>query len=65
MPKYDFECQKCKRVAELYMQTTQSNEATCSKCGGKMKKLFSPQGTVFQIRWGKPKIRAKVKKMGA
>jgi len=64
MPKYDFKCEKCGRVAEIRMMTTQFDETVCGKCGGKMKRQFSPQGTVFQVRWGKPKVRQKVKRMG-
>ena len=62
MPKYDF---KCGKVAEITMMTTQFDKAVCNKCGGIMKRQFSPQGTTFQVRWGKPKVRQKVKRMGA
>ena len=65
MPRYDFECKGCGRIVEIRMTTTQFDEAVCDKCGGIMKRLFSPQGTVFQIRWGRPSVRKKVRKMGA
>jgi len=45
------------------MGTTQFDELECI-CGGRMKRQF-PTSATFQIRWGKPKVRAKVKKMGA
>ena len=65
MPKYDFECEKCGRKVEIYMTTTQFDEATCDKCGGIMKRLFSPQGIHFLNKlWIKPKVRAKMKKQG-
>lgn len=65
MPKYDFKCKKCGRVAEIYMMTTQFDEAVCDKCGGEMKRLFSPQGQHFLNRlWMKPKVWRKMKKMG-
>jgi len=65
MAIFDFKCEKCGKVVEIRMSTTQFNETVCDDCGGIMKKQFSPQGTVFQVRWGKAKVRAKVKKMGA
>ena len=64
MPKYDFECIKCGKVAEIYMATTQFDEAVCDKCGGVMKRLFSPQGINFRMKWIKPKVKKKMQKMG-
>ena len=65
MPKFDFKCDDCGKVVEILQMTTQFDEMVCDKCKGRMKKQFSPQGTVFQVRWGKEKVRNKVKKMGA
>ena len=62
MPKYDYECEECQNIEE---RIKSFSERQYCKCGGRMKRLFSPQGTVFQVRWGKPRVRAKVKKMGA
>ena len=39
MPKYDFKCQDCNRVSEVYMNMTQFDETIC-ECGGVMKRLF-------------------------
>jgi len=63
MPKYDFKCDKCGKIAEIYMNVTQFDETVC-ECGGKMKRQF-PTSAKFQVRWGKAKVRAKVKRMGA
>jgi len=65
MPKYDFKCGDCGKVTEEIMMTTEIYQIFCAECGGVMERQFSPQGTVFQVRWGKPRVRAKVKKMGA
>lgn len=64
MPKYDFECVRCLKKEERNVLYEKRDHQFC-KCGGKMNRLFSPQGTVFQVRWGKPKVRDKVRKMGA
>jgi len=65
VPRYNFKC-KCGNAIEANVSFEKSEDGIkCSKCGGKMKRQFSPQGVNFQVRWGKPKVRAKVKKMGA
>lgn len=64
MPKYDFKCIKCEKVEERSCLTEDVGDQRC-ECEGKMIVLFSPQGISFQVRWGKPKVRQKVKRMGA
>jgi len=63
VPKYDYFCEKCgnkeERLVDFYEAIQQC------ECGGFMQRQFSPQGTVFLKRWGKPKVRQKVKRMGA
>jgi len=67
MPKYDFKCQGCGEVKEKIVSWTESEKRFfCERCGTlSVRRIFSPQGIVFQVRWGKPRVRAKVKKMGA
>ena len=66
MPRYNYECEECGFIEEKNVFSSDSKETIfCKKCGGKMKRLFSPQGQNFLIRWGKPKVRQKVKRMGA
>jgi len=67
MPKYNFKCDRCEIVIEGIMSFEESKLGrSCPKCGdGIMERQFSPQGTVFQVRWGKPKVRQKVKRMQA
>ena len=64
MPKYDFECQQCGKIAEIYMNVTQFDKAMCDECGGIMKRQF-PTSVNFQVRWGRPAVRKRVRKMGA
>lgn len=63
MPKYDFKCESCKRVAEIYMNVTQFNEAVCNECGGVMRRQF-PTSVNFHVHWIKPKVKKKMNKMG-
>ena len=67
IPKYDFKCDKCGNVEEYRVFLEQKDELfLCRNCGTRtMKRIFSPQGIVFHNKMGcKPKVRAKVKKMG-
>ena len=67
IPKYDFKCDKCGITEEINCSFDKSEEGfPCRECSyGIMERQFSPDGTVFQIRWGKPKVRQKVKRTGA
>ena len=40
MPIYEYECQKCGRVSEVFQKFSDEPLAKCS-CGGEMKKLMS------------------------
>jgi len=64
MPKYDFKCEKCGRVVEIRMRTTQFDETVCDKCGGKMKRLFPTNIHFHNKLWVKSKVQKKMKKMG-
>ena len=67
MPIYDYKCENCGHVEEYRVFLEQKDEIfLCWGCGTRsMKRIFSPQGIVFHNRMGcKPKVRAKVKKMG-
>lgn len=66
MPRYDFKCRRCGRIREGTMSFEESKQKglKCS-CDGWMERIFSPQGITFQVRWGKPKVRNKVKRTGA
>ena len=65
MPRYDFKCNRCGFKEEATMSFEKAEkDYPCPECKGIMERQFSPQGTNFLIRWGKPKVRQKVKKMG-
>lgn len=63
MPKYDFKCVKCQKVEERIVLYKETDKQICN-CGGRMRVLFN-MSVSFQVRWGKPKVRQKVKRMGA
>ena len=65
MPKYDFKCELCGLVKEATMLFKDTEAGIQCECEGNMERQFSPQGTVFQVRWGKPRVRSKVKRMQA
>lgn len=48
MPIYEYECQKCKAHLELYQKMNDKPPAKCSKCGGKLEKLFSAPAIQFK-----------------
>jgi len=62
MPRYDYFCKYCnnkeERLVDFYEAVQQC------KCGGFMERLFSPGGINFQVKWVKPKVKKKMKKMG-
>ena len=66
MPKYDFKCDGCGFVEENIMSFDEAELGyLCEECTvGVMRRQFSPDGTVFQVRWVKPKVKEKMKKMG-
>jgi len=67
MARYDFKCDRCGIVVEGRMSFEQSELGrSCPLCGdGILERIFSPKGVKIQVRWGKPKVRQKVKRMGA
>ena len=63
MPKYDFECVRCLKKEEKNVLYKERDHQFC-ECGGKMNRLFSPQGIHFIMKWVKPKVKKKMQKMG-
>ena len=42
MPVYEYECQQCGRVAEIFLRSTEDQAVCCPGCGSKsMEKLVS------------------------
>lgn len=48
MPKYDYKCLQCKSYTELTHGFHDASMKTCPKCGGGMKKVFTPTPTHFK-----------------
>jgi putative FmdB family regulatory protein len=48
MPIYEYECQKCKAQVELFQKMNDQPPTKCSKCGGKLEKLFSASAIQFK-----------------
>lgn len=41
MPTYDYECQKCEHIQEVFHQMSQKPKVFCEKCGGATTKIIS------------------------
>ena len=48
MPLYDYQCQKCKEIAEIRHGFDDAHTDPCPKCGGALVRLFNPAGIVFK-----------------
>jgi putative FmdB family regulatory protein len=49
MPHYDYECQKCKHVFEVFQSMTDKHLSKCPKCKGPVKRLIVPgAGIIFK-----------------
>ncbi|MFA6355844.1 MAG: FmdB family zinc ribbon protein [Candidatus Omnitrophota bacterium] len=49
MPHYDYECQKCKHVFEIYQSMTAEHLTKCPKCKGPLKRLIGGgAGIIFK-----------------
>ncbi|MFA5336393.1 MAG: FmdB family zinc ribbon protein [Candidatus Omnitrophota bacterium] len=49
MPHYDYECQKCKHVFEIYQSMTAGHLKKCPKCKGPLKRLIGGgAGIIFK-----------------
>ena len=48
MPIYEYQCQKCKKVHEIWQKISEAPLKTCPDCKGKMDRLISASG--FQLK---------------
>ena len=48
MPIYEYQCEKCGVVTDIKHGFKETNEETCPKCGGTLKRLFNAAGIVFK-----------------
>lgn len=50
MPIYEYECQECQKVVEVWQSMSEEPMDTCPACSGTMKKLISSSS--FQLKGG-------------
>ena len=48
MPIYEYECQKCKTITEVFQKLNDKPLAKCPKCGGRVEKLTSAPAIQFK-----------------
>jgi len=42
VPTYEYECERCRRVFEVWQRITEPPLARCETCGGPLRRLLSP-----------------------
>ena len=62
MPTYQYTCTECGEPVEAVQKFSDAPLTECSVCGGRLRKVFSPVGIVFNIR---PFERPGMMKLGA
>jgi len=50
MPIYEYECQECRKVVEVWQNISEEPMTSCPECSGGMKKLISSSS--FQLKGG-------------
>jgi len=48
MPTYEYKCDGCKDIFEEHQSIHDKPLVKCKKCGGSLKKIFSPAGIIFK-----------------
>jgi putative FmdB family regulatory protein len=48
MPTYEYECLECKERFEVFQSMNDEPVQTCTKCKGKVRKLFGTAGIIFK-----------------
>jgi len=48
MPIYEYKCENCNSIFEEFQNANDKPLTKCKKCGGKLKKIFSPAGIIFK-----------------
>lgn len=48
MPIYEYKCDHCKNIVEEHQSIHDKPLAKCKKCGGALKRIFSPAGIIFK-----------------
>lgn len=42
MPTYEYECEGCQRIFEIWQRISEPPLTTCRECGGPIRRLLSP-----------------------
>ncbi len=50
MPIYEYECEACRKVVEMWQSMSEAPLATCPECSGSVKKIISQ--TAFHLKGG-------------
>ena len=48
MPTYEFQCENCERLTEVFQAIGDAHPKKCEHCGGKLTKIFHPVGIQFK-----------------
>ena len=48
MPTYEYACTECGDRTEVVQSISDAPLTTCTVCGGRLRKVFSPVGIVFK-----------------
>jgi putative FmdB family regulatory protein len=48
MPIFEYQCQKCDEVSEVFIKNGEPAPTKCESCGGKLKRIISPAGFQFK-----------------
>lgn len=49
MPTYEYECQKCRKVMEIFQSISAPKKTKCPECGGRLKRLLGTgSGVIFK-----------------
>jgi putative FmdB family regulatory protein len=48
MPIYEYQCQKCGEISEVFLTSGEKQPVRCSVCKGKLQKIISQSGFQFK-----------------
>lgn len=48
MPTYEYYCEVCNDQFEVFQRITEPPVTECQRCGGPVRKVFSPVGIIFK-----------------
>jgi len=47
MPRYDFKCDNCNIIVELFLNIKDNHDLKCKKCNYKLNKIYTPTSIIF------------------